>query len=127
MCGEAPAPDFADLERRILTAIFERDKAGMAELMHSGGYGFDATMGLVGQRALIDGIDALADGAGYAADEIRVVPAGADVTALTYRLRQWGEFGGTPLPPVVFCSSVWRRDAAGWQAVFHHETPAAPA
>ncbi|GGL06887.1 nuclear transport factor 2 family protein [Nocardia jinanensis] len=115
---------FADLEQRILTAIFQRDKSAMAELMHPDGYGFDATMGLVSQRALIAGIDALTPDARYIADEIRVVDAGPRAAALTYRLRQWGEFGGAPLPAVVFCSSVWRHGPVGWQAVFHHETPA---
>ncbi|MGW1738892.1 DUF4440 domain-containing protein [Nocardia sp. NPDC001965] len=115
---------FADLELRILTAIFQRDKIAMAELMHPGGYGFDATMGLVSQQSLIAGIDALAPGAHYVADDIRVVDAGPHATALTYRLRQWGEFGGSTLPAVVFCSSVWRNGPTGWQAVFHHETPA---
>lgn len=115
---------FADLEQRVLTAIFQRDKSAMAELMHPGGYGFDATMGLVSQGSLIDGIDGLAPGARYVADEFRVVDAGPDATALTYRLRQWGEFDGAVLPAIVFCSSVWRRGPTGWQAVFHHETPA---
>lgn len=112
------------LERRLLTAIFSRDRVTMTELMHPGGYGFDATMGLVDQRALIDGIDALAPGAGFEVTDVQVVPGGPDVTALTYRLRQWGDFGGRPLPEVVHCSSVWRRDGGEWQAVFHHETPA---
>ncbi|MFQ6398402.1 DUF4440 domain-containing protein [Nocardia sp. KC 131] len=115
---------FSELERRILTAIFRRDKAAMAELMHPDGYGFDATMGLVSQRSLIEGIDALAPDARYVADDIRVVDAGPQVAALSYRLRQWGEFDGAPLPSVVYCSSVWRHGSLGWQAVFHHETPA---
>ncbi|MEU4341537.1 nuclear transport factor 2 family protein [Nocardia sp. NPDC023852] len=114
---------FEERERRVLAAVFGRDKAAMAELMHPDGYGFDATMGLVSQRELIDGIDALDQNAGFEADEIRVVPGGPKVTALTYRLRQWGDFNGTPLPEVVYCSSVWRLGDDGWQAIFHHETP----
>ncbi|WP_040785711.1 nuclear transport factor 2 family protein [Nocardia pneumoniae] len=115
---------FEELERQVLAAIFRGDQAAMEELMHPDGYGFDATMGLVRQRELIDSIDGLAPGARFAADQVQVVPAGEGVAALTYRLRQWGEFNGTSLPEVVYCSSIWRLGDGRWQAVFHHETPA---
>ncbi|MEU1986029.1 nuclear transport factor 2 family protein [Nocardia sp. NPDC019395] len=121
----AEYPSFEKLEQRIMTAIFDRDKKTMAELMHPDGYGFDATMGLVSQRTLIDGIDALDPGARFRVEDIQVVDTGNEVRTLTYRLRQWGRFAGEPLPPEVFCSSVWRHGPAGWQTVFHHETPAA--
>ncbi|MEV4236470.1 MULTISPECIES: nuclear transport factor 2 family protein [unclassified Nocardia] len=117
---------FEERELRVLAAVFGRDKATLSELMHPDGFGFDATMGLVRQRDLIDALDALDHGAGFMVDELRVVPAGGNVAALTYRLRQWGEFDGKPLPGVVYCSSVWRLEQGSWQAVFHHETPRAP-
>jgi uncharacterized protein DUF4440 len=113
----------SELEHRVRAAVFGRDQAGMATLMHPDGYGFDAPMGLVSQRELIDGISALEPDARFAIDDVRTVSAGPTVAALTYRLRQWGRFRGTPLPDVVHCTSVWRLSGTRWQAVFHHETP----
>src|SRR5262249_29438103 len=117
------------LERRILAAIFSRDKTVMAKLMHPDGYGLDASVGLVSQPELVDGIELLAPESGFRADEFRVVRAGDGIAAVTYRLRQWGgftagRFRDVPYPEVVYCSSVWRHGTHGWQAVFHHETPA---
>jgi ketosteroid isomerase-like protein len=112
-----------EYERRLLGAIFSRDRQVMAELMDPDGFGLDASMGLVRQRDLIDRIDALDPGAGFAMDEVAVL-AQPDAAVLAYRLRQWGTFGGSALPATVYCSSVWRIAGDRWQAVFHHETPA---
>jgi hypothetical protein len=112
-----------EYERRLLGAIFSRDRQVMAELMDPDGFGLDASMGLVRQRDLIDRIDALDPGAGFAMDEVAVL-ALPDAAVLAYRLRQWGTFGGSALPATVYCGSVWRITGGRWQAVFHHETPA---
>lgn len=111
-------------EQLLLTAVFDRDQATMAGLMSPDGYGFDASMGLVSQGELIAGIGALAEDAGFALDQVRVVDAGPGAAALTYRLRQWGRFSGVPLPATVYCSSVWRLEGGRWKAFFHHETEA---
>lgn len=111
-------------ERRLLGAIFNRDRQVMAEMMDPDGFGLDASMGLVRQRDLIARIDALDPGAGFAMDEVAVRALPPDAAVLAYRLRQWGTFGGSALPATVYCSSVWRITGGRWQAVFHHETPA---
>ena len=113
-------------ERRLLEAIFSRDRQVMNELMDPDGFGLDASMGLVRQRDLIDQIDALDPGASFAMDEVAVRAPAPDVAVLAYRLRQWGTFGGAALPATVYCSSVWRVVGGRWQAVFHHETPGPP-
>lgn len=113
-----------EYERRLLGAIFNRDRQVMTELMDPDGFGLDASMGLVRQRDLIARIDALDPGAGFAMDEVAVRVLPPDVAVLAYRLRQWGTFGGSALPATVYCSSVWRIVGGRWQAVFHHETPA---
>lgn len=113
-------------ERRLLEAIFSRDRQVMSELMDPDGFGLDAGMGLVRQRDLIDQIDALDPDARFAMDEVTVRIPAPDAAVLAYRLRQWGTFGGSALPATVYCSSVWRVIGGRWQAVFHHETPAPP-
>ena len=112
-----------DYEREVLTAIFARDKVRMTELMSADGFGFDATMGLVGQRELIAGIDGLSDDAAFSMEHIEVECFDPALPVVAYLLRQWGSFGGRPLPPAVYCSSAWSITDGRWQAMFHHETP----
>lgn len=112
-------------ERRLLGAIFNRDRQVMTELMDPDGFGLDASMGLVSQRDLIDQIDGLDPGAGFSMEEVAVLALPPDAAVLAYRLRQWGTFRGSALPATVYCSSVWRIVGDRWQAMFHHETPAA--
>jgi uncharacterized protein DUF4440 len=115
-----------DREREVLEAVFARDRRRMSELMAPEGLGVDGTMGCVSQRALIDAIDSLDDGADFTMERPVVAHVDDEVAVLAYRLRQQGRFAGVPLPPLVHCSGVWACREGAWTALFHHETLAGP-
>ena len=109
-------------EHAVLSAIFTRDEAAMAELMSTDGFGLHAKMGLVKPPELIAGIDALSSDAGFFMEEIQVASLDSHIVMLAYLLRQWGTFGDKALPAAVYCSSVWALKDGKWRAIFHRET-----
>ncbi|MFE9500633.1 DUF4440 domain-containing protein [Streptomyces collinus] len=109
-------------ERLLLSSIFSKDTKVMTENMAPSGLGVDATMGCVQAQDLIAGIDQLSADAGFAIEQAHTVRSDAEVAVLVYQMRQWGRLGSQPLPPIVWCTSVWSRAEDRWQAVFHHET-----
>lgn len=116
-------PHILELEHRVLTAIFSADKATMRTLMTPDGLGVDAGFGFASQASLIDGIHQLSCVEwSIVAPQIRAV--GASSFVITYVLAQRGAFGGEPIPPTVYASTVWTLRDGAWWAVFHQETAA---
>jgi hypothetical protein len=59
---------------------------------------------------------------GYKISEIEFRSLGATAAMLAYRLDLQATFRGTPLPPAIRVSTVWRKQAGAWKVVFHQGT-----
>ena len=62
----------------------------------------------------------------YALDQARVMELGRDHALLSYRAIY--QRPATPAEEIMYVTSIWKRDGAGWISVFSQDTPAkAPA
>jgi hypothetical protein len=132
--GRAGAPaqgagmDRAAVERQLIAnetkineAVAKGDLAGFKALIATGAWSVDAG----GPMAVADFEKNLASfklEPGSKITDTRVHWIDDNTAVLFYKWTGKGTFGGQPIPPMTWSSTVWHRQGGAWKAMFHQET-----
>jgi hypothetical protein len=110
-------------EHAINDAFARGDAKAFYELVDRNGPGIN-TRG-VSKAADIETLLPTARLSSWKMDDTHVLWIDANTAVVYYRLTASGTFAGRTLESRVYTTSVWRKTAGKWMAVFHQETPLA--
>jgi hypothetical protein len=109
-------------ERKVADALAKGDKAAFSALVAPTAWSGDSSgfMKVSDMLATFDQIKITS----WAISDEKVSWIDGNTAIVTYKWTGAGTFGGQPIPPTVYASTVWTKKGDKWVAIFHQESEA---